>query len=74
MPPAKKRQEGSLGMPVAEDTLIGDWDPYLASIVRSFRDQAPAAESGLAPSEPRPDTNAKTVSRRARLLSGQQPV
>ena len=35
MPPVKDPQPGSQGMPDAEDTLIGDWDPYVASIVES---------------------------------------
>jgi hypothetical protein len=73
MPPAKQRQEGSRGTPETQDTLIGDWDPYLAAIVQSFRDQTQAAEPGPAPTEPRPDTKSKIVSRRARLLSGRQP-
>lgn len=69
MPPAKHPQPGSQGMPDAEDNLIGDWDPYVASIVVSARDQAiPANPDPVAPAQ-WAGSPSDSVSRRARLLS-----
>ncbi len=73
MPPVKDPQPGSQGMPDAEDTLIGDWDPYVASIVESAQDQ----EDQATPADPDRITPAQwagspsdSVCRRAQLLSG----
>ena len=69
MPPVKDPQSGSQGMPDAEDTLIGDWDPYVASIVESAQDQeTPAKRDPVAPVR-QADTRSGSVCRRAQLLS-----
>lgn len=68
MPPVKEPQE-SPGTPEAEDGLIGDWDPYVASIVESTQDQTPAAPSDDEPEAGRrARSGAISVSRRAQLL------
>ena len=57
-------------MPDAEDNLVGDWDPYVASIVESAQDQeTPADPDRVAPAG-RTDSRSDSVCRRARLLSG----
>ncbi len=70
MPPVKDPQPGSQGMPDAEDTLIGDWDPYVASIVESARDQATPADPDRVTPAPRTDLPSYSICRRAQLLSG----
>ena len=69
MPPVKDPQPGSQGMPDAEDTLIGDWDPYVASIVESAQDQETPAEPDPVAPVRRADSSGDSVCRRARLLS-----
>ncbi len=70
MPPVKDPQPGSQGMPDAEDTLIGDWDPYVASIVESAQDQATPADPDRVTPAPRTDLPSDSICRRAQLLSG----
>ena len=74
MPPVKDPQPGSQGMPDAEDTLIGDWDPYVASIVESTQlasaqDQSSLANRRRVTPVQRPSSPSGSVSRRAQLLS-----
>ena len=74
MPPLKDPQPGSQGMADTEDTLIGDWDPYVASIVvsaqlASAQDQSTPANRRRVTPVQRPDPGAGSVSRRAQLLS-----
>lgn len=57
-------------MPDAEDNLIGDWDPYVASIVESAQDQATPADPDRVPPAPWAGSPSDSISRRARLLSG----
>lgn len=57
-------------MPDAEDNLIGDWDPYVASIVESAQDQATPADLDRVPPAPWAGSPSDSVCRRARLLSG----
>ena len=71
MPPVKDPQPGSQGMPDAEDTLIGDWDPYVASIVESTQDQATPTDPDRVTPSKRAGSPADSVCRRAQLLSGQ---
>ncbi len=74
MPPLKDAQPGSQGMPDTEDTLIGDWDPYVASIVVSAQlafaqDQATLANPRRVTPVQGPVPRAGFVCRRAQLLS-----
>jgi len=70
MPPVKDPQPGFQGMPDAEDTLIGDWDPYVASIVESAQEQATPADPARVTPARRTDSPSDSICRRARLLSG----
>jgi len=54
----------------AEDTLIGYWDPYVASIVESTQEQAAPANPARVSPAPRTDSPSDSICRRARLLSG----
>ena len=69
VPPLKDPQPGSHGTPDAEDTLIGDWDPYVASIVESAQDQQPSAAPDRVPPAQATRAPSGSVSRRAQLLS-----
>ena len=57
-------------MPDAEDNLIGDWDPYVASMVESAQDQATPADPDRVTPAPRTDSPSDSICRRAQLLSG----
>jgi len=70
MPPVKDPQPGSQGMPDAEDILIGDWDPYVASIVESAQAQTTPAKQVRVPPAQRAASPSDAVCRRAQLLSG----
>lgn len=70
MPPVKDPQPGSQGIPDAEDTLIEDWDPYVASIVESTQAQAAPANPARVTPAPRTDLPSDSICRRAQLLSG----
>ncbi len=69
MPPVKDPQPGSQRMPDTEDTLIGDWDPYVASIVVSVQHQSTPAKPRRVTPVQRAGSPFGSVSRRAQLLS-----